>query len=71
MRWTERGSLKTKLTKKKKINQKETDDSCEEALEKLCLSSASSNISEGEDAESDFEEDNFELIEYFDETTST
>ena len=71
MRWTERGSLKTKLTKKKKINNKETDYSCEEALEKLCLSSASSNISEGEDAESDFEEDNFELIEYFDETTST
>lgn len=67
MRWTERGSLKTKLAKKKKV--KNEEDSIEDTLEKLCLSSASSNVSEAEDdSENDNEEDNFELIEYYDET---
>jgi hypothetical protein len=72
MRWTERGSLKTKLAKKKKT--KDVEESSEETLEKLCLSSASSNLSEVED-DSDNDniddDDNFELIEYYDETKST
>ena len=74
-RWTERGSLKTKLAKKKKVKDIEENFSIEETLEKLCLSSASSNISEvEEDSENDNfedEEDNFELIEYYDETKAT
>ena len=73
MRWTEKGSLKTKLAKKKKITKDVEDCSIEETLEKLCLSSASSNISEAEESDSDIDEDgeNFELIEYYDETTIT
>ena len=57
MRWTERGSLKTKLAKKKKVKDIEESSSIEETLEKLCLSSASSNISE---VEEDSENDHFE-----------
>lgn len=77
MRWNERGTLKTKLAKKKKrVKDAEESSSVDEAssaLEKLmCLSSASSNVSEG-DGESDGESEtdaNFELIEYFDETNA-
>lgn len=73
MRWNERGCLKTKLAKKKRAVKDLEESTIDETLEKLCLSSASSNVSEGEDQnESEIEEgDNFELIEYFDETIAS
>ena len=70
MRWTERGSLKTKLSRKKKREESESDsDDLKTASKKhLSISSASSTVSEDDELalDSDAEEDEFELIEYFD-----
>jgi hypothetical protein len=71
MRWSERGSLKTKLSRKKKqvqedILESDSDDQMKASKKNLSISSASSTISENEELDSDMDEDEFELIEYFD-----
>lgn len=71
MRWSERGSLKTRLSRKKKqvkedILESDSDDQMKASKKNLSISSASSTISEDEELESDMDENDFELIEYFD-----